>query len=193
MKKSITAEMIEKMINDNGFIEFLICALFEDKEQHKLKYSEDELEAIERKIIEKFPEGHQPKPTTLIPFGFYLGQLIIKKIPGAKWCPTDDDDIFEVSVEFTDNEGNTMKVKPFIRAMKFWKKREDRMSSFLRMICFNSEIKLDEEYWSMRADEDGWITMAWGDMFRYFKQEITDKDFRNAKGVFHNGAFDNGK
>jgi hypothetical protein len=193
MSKETKFRELIKSMQESGHMEMLLSAVLQlDIKDGKLKYNEDELEEIEKKINVVFPEGHTPLATTLIPFGFYLGELIKKKIPGAEWKYTDTEDLWDLSVEYKTSEGMSMQAKPFMRAQKFWKKREDRMLSFIRMICFNTEVTMDKEYWSKRVDEEGWITMAWGDMYRLF---IGDKgeDFTKAKGAFHNGTFGDGK
>lgn len=145
-----------------------------------LKYTEKELKLIESKIDEVFPLGHEPMYATLIPFGFYLGQLMIKKVPGAKWYVppelNEDGDIFDICVEHV-REDQTLRVQPFKRVKKFWSNRNDKMSVLVRMFEFQTEIKLNNEYWSTRADEDGWITMPDGYMFRMFKADKDDPDF----------------
>jgi len=170
------------------------------KNGKKLKYTEEELEMIEEKINEIFPEGHEPLTTTMIPFGFYLGQLLRKKIPGAEWKVTDEvnkkNSIWDVFIEFKNSDGYTMQAKPFMRVDKFWRRREDKMSAFVKMIEMTSEIKMDPEYWNKRADDEGWIETANEMSFRVFqgsKKDKIDGDFSKAKGMFHNGKFGDGK
>ena len=209
-------DLMEKMVADKHIMEMLVCTLINieditkvksedlqyNRDVHKLKYNDAELSLIEKKINEKYPQGHKPLATTVIPFGFYLGEMIIKKIPGAKWNVSDEDnkngDIFDISVEFKNPKGYSMRAKPFMRAKKYWINREDRMTTFLRMLCFNTEITMDREYWSRRADQDGWITFAWQDMFRMFEANADSldaamKDMSNAKGIFHKGTYGDGK
>lgn len=193
---------IADMQKDKKTLEMLIVVLlrmkdtkYNGKEIFKdgsLKYTEKELELIEQKINDVFPQGHEPLPTTLIPFGFYLGELMIRKIPGAKWKITDEvnasNNVFDIFVEFEAN-GGTMQMFPFKRAHRFWMKREDRMSAMVLMIEITSEITMDKEYWSLRTDKDGWITMASGCMLRLFQAE-NKNDMSTAKGVFHDGKFE---
>ena len=197
--KSLRKLITSMQEDQNGFMEMLMNALLNIKNVKKLKYDEKELELIEDKINEMFPVGHKPLATTLIPFGFYLGEYLIRKIPGAIWKFPDDgkieESIWDICIEFKTSEGLLMNAKPFMRAKKYWLNREDKMSTLARVMCFNSEISMDPEYWSKRADDNGWITMAWGDMFRMFqgdKKTIKD-DYSNAKGVFHKGEFGDGK
>lgn len=186
--------------NGNAFCEFLIGTFLKlDGKEKSLKYSEEELEMIEEKIDEMFPEGHKPKTTTLIPFGFYLGEVLKRKIPGAEWHVSDEanksGDLFEIVIEFDNADGYKMQAKPFIRVNKYWKKREDRMSSYVKLIEMNTEVQMDPEYWSKRTNEDGWISMANEMMFRMFvgdgeTQSINDP---NLKGAFHDGKLGDGK
>lgn len=163
----------------------------QEQENTTLKYTEKELQHIESKIDEIFPEGHEPYYSTLIPFGFYLGQLLIKKVKGARWYVppelNENGDIFDICVEHVRGD-QTLRVQPFSRVKKFWMNRNDKMSVLVRMFEFQTEITLNHEYWSTRADEDGWITMPDGYMFRMFKAEKDDPNFNNAKGIFHDGT-----
>lgn len=189
-------ELIESMEADQSFIEMILKSLLQIKSDAGLKYNEAELLMIEDKIEEMFPEGHKPLPTTLIPFGFYLGKYIIKKIPGAEWTfpeSNNDDDIWDVGIKFKASMAGEMVIKPFLRAKKFWMRREDKMSTLAHVACFNSEIEMDKDYWTKRTDDDGWITMASGDMFRLYVGKKSDNDFSKAKGAFHNGTFGDGK
>jgi hypothetical protein len=135
-----------------------------------IEYSLDQLIEIEKTIDERYPVGHNPFPTTLIPFGLYLGELIVRTIPGAELVKSAPS-MWDITVKFkmASQEG-WFQAKPFRRVSKFWKNREDRMSSFFRMCEFMSEIEFTEEYIKSRADEDGWIYMESGDKFRMMKK-----------------------
>jgi hypothetical protein len=165
----------------------------------KLKYTLEELEEIEDRVDELFPQGHVPQATTIIPFGFYLGELLRKKIPGAEWNfdpkRNAPEDLLEMSIKFTTSNGGVGHAKPFTRASKFWDNREDKMSTFVKMIEFNSEVELDPAYWSKRADDDGWIEMPNEMKFRFFVGEKSNGNITNGKGMFHDGNYEqrNGK
>ena len=189
-------------LGTSGFLEITLCALLKIEMKKGLQYSDKELRLIEEKINDMFEVGHEPMATTLIPFGYYLGELLIRKFPGSKWVVTDEvnksNDIFEVYVEIAAGTGKAQ-VRPFIRVSKYWKNREDRMSSLVRMIELTSEIQMDPEYWSKRADEDGWIQLASGDAMRMFQTKknkdtnITNVEAADAKGIFHDKTFGDGK
>lgn len=51
----------------------------------KPTYTGESLKEIEDKINIKYPVGHMPLITTLIPFGFYFGETIIRNFKGANW------------------------------------------------------------------------------------------------------------
>lgn len=184
--------------NPKGMDPKLFLADCEKNLKKKLKFNEEELEDLEEKIDERFPQGHEPMLTTIIPFGYYLGEVLRKKIPGAKWKISDEvnekNDIMKVVLEFTDGNGHTMQAMPFKRVIKYWRNREDRMSSFVKMIEMTTEVQLDPDYWGKRADEDGWILMANDTMFRMFIGDKNSKgDHGKMKGAFHNGTFEDGK
>lgn len=186
--KKEVEDTLQRMTNDN-ILETIVLAMLK-MDQDKLKYNETELAEIEKKIDEVFPQGHKPIHTTLIPFGFYLGQLLIKKLGGdAKWFVPDEPNvtIWDAVIQFTSGGIGNLQAKPFTRAEKFWKNRDDRMVSFIRMVCMNCEVQMDKDYWVHRADENGWVTMAWGDMYRMYIGEKKDGEL---KGVLHNGTYD---
>jgi hypothetical protein len=187
-EKEHLESLLETLRSDDIKTIILVMLNFDYKE---LKYNEEELTAIEDKINEMYPQGHKPLPTTLIPFGFYLGELLRKKIPGSEWKIPDEKDVsvWDMCIEFKNTDGGKMQAHPFRRIEKFWKNRDERMVSFIRMICFNSEVMMDKEYWSKRVDEDGWITMAWGDMYRMFLGSKEEFDNGKVKGAFHDGTF----
>jgi len=189
-------------MESSGMTDIMITALLKMDITAGLKYTESELALIEEKIDEMFPVGHKPMATTLVPFGYYLGKMFITKFPGSEWYVSDKanetNDIWDVSVKLkVDDSKHTMEVKPFRRVQKFWKNREDKMTSMLRMVIFTTEISMDAEYWTKRADEDGWILMGSGDMLRMFVGEkggdMSDQDTKDLKGAFHKGTYGDGK
>lgn len=185
-------------------VETILGGLLKTKDfVNGFKYTEAELINIEELLNKNFPKGHEPLATTLIPFGFYLGEFFIRKFDNAKWVIDDEDNkdmnnIFNASVEFDGLNKARMQVRPFLRVDKFWKNREDKMTALYRVMSFTSEVNMNPEYWSKRADKDGWIQMASGDMLRMYIGEkkkgakISD-NMDNAKGAFHDGTFKDDK
>lgn len=148
---------------------------------HDVEYSLNMLLEIEERIEATYPQGHKPMPLTLIPFGFYLGELIARTIPDAKWEPNATT-IWDVAVSFKmANQKGTFMAKPFRRASKYWDDREDKMSALYRTCEFMSEIEFTKEYIAQRADKDGWIYMESGDKFRMMekdKSEFTEEELK---------------
>lgn len=149
-----------------------------------LNYTKKQLEAIEDKINDQYPEGHKPKSlATLIPFGFFLGECIIKNVPGAHWhVPEDVEGIFDISVKITSDKHGS-EVYPFRRIQKYWFDRSDKLSVMLQMIEFMNEMSLDIGYQEKRAEAEGWIQTNFGIKFR---MHIKDKNSGHTKGVGHN-------
>lgn len=198
--------MLESL-KQNEVVETILSGLLKTKDfLNGFKYTEAELINIEELLNKTFPKGHEPLSTTIIPFGFYLGEFFIRKFENAKWVVADEDNsninnVFKSVVEFDGLNGGRMQVKPFLRVEKFWKNREDKMTCLFRVMSFTSEINMDPEYWSKRADNDGLIQMATGDMLRMYIGEkkkgkigkIQKSDIDDSKGAFHKGTFKDDK
>ena len=151
--------------------------------EHKndLTYSLDELFKIEKVIDERYPAGHKPLYTTMIPFGFYLGELMVTTIAGAEWV-TDAASISDIAVKLRMPSGEYSYWKPFMRVQMYWKNREDRMSTFYKMCEFLSEIEFSKEYLESRMDADGWIYMESGDAFRMRTKDKSEIDLTKWPG-----------
>ena len=191
MKQAETCEAVieslEKGLGEKLIYAFIQLSVGQKKAEEKyksLKYTIAELEEIEEMIDKQYPVGHKPLSTTLIPFGFYLGEVLKKSIEKSHWVIKPDknnpEDLFEATIKC-----NSMIAYPFRRVNKFWHDRSDKMSSLVRMISFTTEVSLDPDYWKHRANEDGWIHLINGEMIRMFIAEPGDTEFKNAKGFFH--------
>jgi hypothetical protein len=132
-----------------------------------LDFSEQSLVLIEEKINEMYPLGHQPLLTTLIPFGYYLGETIIRNIPNAHWDASNAEDIFDVSVVIEnplakDNQPQKSVVKPFLRVRKFWFDRTDGLAVLYRMVNLMNLNFIDTS--NLKKGE--WVELPNGDRFR---------------------------
>ena len=194
--KNPTCEDLIKTL-ENGLGEQLIFAFIQlavgeknAEKYKKLKYTLAELGDIEDMLDKQYPIGHIPQSTTLIPFGFYLGQVLKKTFENSQWIISKDKSeahhLFEMTIKCElDKNGIGIIVYPFKRVNKYWKDRSDRLTSLVKMISFTTEISMDPDYWKHRADDDGWIRLINGEMLRVFKTDKDDLQFENAKGVFH--------
>lgn len=135
-----------------------------------LNYTTRQLEVLERLVDDRFPVGHKPMPTTIIPFAFYLGECIVRNVPGAKWeIAKDASAINEIAISLTGSDTLSRlgtHVYPFNRVWKFWNDRTDRMSTMLRMVMRMDEVQLNPEYLKKRIGADGWIQTFYGDCYR---------------------------
>lgn len=132
----------------------------------QVNFSTKQLEIIEDMIDKQYPVGHKPMATTLIPFAYYLGECIIRSVPGAHWhVPDDADSLNMLTVSLKSTDTNHL-VYPFTRAAKFWHDRTDRMSTMVRMTQFMAEIQHTRSYLSKRIGKDGWIQSYYGDCYR---------------------------
>ncbi len=161
-----------------GMGKMMINTFLETSMDTVLNFNEKTLIKIEEKINEMYPPGHQPLVTTLIPFGWFFGECIKAIFPKAKWsCKDDDSGLFDMCIKLKQSKKdktNGFECYPFQRIDKFWKNRENRMSTFIRTMEFSNEIQMNKEYWEKRSDSEGWITFANGDMIRITHLEQTN-------------------
>ncbi len=131
---------------------------------HEIDYSFKSLMVCEETINAMYPEGHKPLPTTLIPFGFLLGETIVRNL-GGEWN-YDAEDIWDISINIKSNNDNEMSIKPFLRVSKFWNDRTDAMTAMYRMIEYSTDADLSPENLGRFEDEEGWVHFPDGFKFR---------------------------
>jgi hypothetical protein len=140
-----------------------------------IDYTFESLMKCEEAINNLYPEGHKPLPTTLIPFGFLLGETIVRKL-GGEW-DYDADSIWNVKVKVINKSDGEMVLKPFLRIEKFWKDRSDAMSAMYRMVEYSSGADLSPENIGRFEDDDGWVHFPDGFKFRLRRSD----EFNNEK------------
>lgn len=118
---------------------------------------------------EVYPQGHKSLPTTKVPYGLYLGKMILDHIEGAQWV-TDVDSIWDIYITFIQKNGDEMRVFPFIRVNKFWDNREDSLAAVFKMCQFVTTYDVsDKKVMDEFTDKDGWVHFAGGECFRILK------------------------
>jgi hypothetical protein len=143
------------------------------------KYEPDSLEALEEMITTLYPkEGPAKFDTTYMPLGFYLGETMVRNIPGAKWVIEDLDYIGQLAVSVP-NSGDqeildisadaVMKVYPFNRVRNFFHDHTDGLAVLFRMTLAISLGLLPKS-----ADGE-WVHLPNGDSFRVSKKPFPDK------------------
>lgn len=136
-----------------------------------MNYHRHTLRIAELKLQELFPDNNCTGPGA-IPFGFLLGGTIINTIGAGEW----DLDKFEKSESFFDimikvpHSSGTTVIYPMRSVMKYIKDSEKRLTTVLDTTEF-MYIHTPEDVASMKKDEEGWITLKNGVMFRSIKQE----------------------
>lgn len=135
----------------------------------KPDYTPSSLDKVEKVIDSMFPEGHKPMESTLIPFGFYLGEVIVQNIPGAHWDIQETTKYLnEIAVVVPQaGDDNHIKIMPFVRISKFWSDRTDGLSVFYRMISRMALGRVDLD--STKPGE--WVHFPNGDSFRVTKEK----------------------
>lgn len=179
-KKELNASDLRQLLK--GLQENIVTMMSVFGFRH-LNYTQKQLEAVEDKIEQEYPLGHQPQITTIFTFGFFLGECIIKANPGSKWKIADDaKSPFDMVIEIPSDEDGTpaASASPMTRVRKYWFDRSDKPSTLLRMVCQMTELKLDPEYNKKRADRNGWIQTYYGD--RYRQLEASPELLEKVKG-----------
>lgn len=101
---------------------------------YKTELTFENLKEMERIINLVYPEGHTPMPTTAIPFGIHVGNILVKQIPGAKWNVKDEEYVYDLSITCPGPDGGEAFIKPIQRVANFWKDRTDTIFGWAEMI-----------------------------------------------------------
>jgi len=135
-----------------------------------IELTEKALIQNENIIEKKFPFGHKPLPTTLIPFSLHLGETIIANIPGSKWVNEMIDNPIDIRIEvpiFNKKEKEVIIIYPYNRVEKFWIfNRDYSLSCMLRTLKFIQNNDLNDSQFKYKADKDGWFKIPDGDLIR---------------------------
>ncbi|MNQ73820.1 hypothetical protein D3C85_885630 [compost metagenome] len=83
----------------------------------KPSYTPESLPELEAVIERMFPDGALFS-TTHIPFGWYLGEVIVRNIPGAQW--QEENSFLNTSITIP---GYADRIQPFIYVEKFFSDR----------------------------------------------------------------------
>jgi hypothetical protein len=168
-----------------------LFAVLEENNEEVLKmfgltdidYSIESLEMVEMLINAFFPEGHEPLPTTILPFGYYLGEVIRRNTALSNWEIEEDCDVWDIKLKLQmPGADNKAEIKPFLRAYRFFLDRSDGLAAMARMIQMMSIFDTDSlEEAIEEADEDGWIHLPNGDSFRIHQLNQQDEEYDEIK------------
>lgn len=129
-------------------------------------FEPDSLERLEDIINLVWPNEPVQEMTSVIPFGFLLGETLVRHLPGAKWVTEDAKDLFDVSVEVPAGEA-IQKVMPFRRVNNFFNDRTDGLAVVYRMVEMMQRQLLDPD----QLTDGQWLTMPNGDQIRVTRTE----------------------
>jgi len=129
------------------------------------KYTFEQLCEIEEAFKERFG-NRGVMPTTAITFGFYLGETMVREIPGAEWSNLDQDDIWDIRVSVPTKASDKMECMPVRRFNKYSKNTEDRPSTMFWMFAMLSKYTHEELLGMGTPMEDGWYIFPGGHMMR---------------------------
>lgn len=178
-------DFTELVEDKKGGFDFMLKVFGFKPKEH---YTYEALWELEELINDMYPEGHEPLPTTLLPFGHYLLRTLKANLFEYEVFPKQET-VWDIYMEFEQKGGMKMMVYPFERANKFWRNREDRMSSLLEMISFLTENDASSPKVQAMADEDGWIKLPKGSVFRLLRtgedgKPIEPKDDNQREKLF---------
>lgn len=183
--------MSQEKFNTKDFIEnmntvaLMIFKAFDSS--LNVDYSLDELYLIEKEFGKRWHNTDVKAFTTYLPFGYILGETIVRNIPGSKWNYDEEiNNVFDVSISVPvktdgDEEQTYMKIYPIVRVRKFHKDREDRLTTMYWIVDMLSKYTNDELLRMGEYVEDGWYKFDDGrggfQMLRIMsaKKPITDK------------------
>lgn len=136
----------------------------------------------ERVINEKFPIGHVPLPTTLIPFGIQLGNALIEHLPNSKWIYKNAQNVNDVILLTQLEEGVFIASNPFGRVNHFWiRNRNTTMSKMLASLLFCKQyyglLSTEPHLILQPVDKNGWFEIPGGDKIRV--RTINKEDYHN--------------
>ena len=153
-----------------------------------LAFTYEELQVVEKRFMEMWSPAKPMKTETSIMFGWYLGETIIRNIPGSKWNNPESEDVLNMSVsvyskmraeeisrEILGKEDEEKKegaspasfiCYPSVRVRKFAKNHEDRMTNLFRMLLLQCKYSTKEILEMGRPMDDGWYLLPDGDMIR---------------------------
>lgn len=150
------------------FFDLIELAMLHACRIRNAQYNKEELQMIEDEINEMYPEGSYPlSPNLYIPFGWFIGKVVIKNIPGSYWHG-DGNDPFNLKIKYPAKEIGEMNFFPLKRIQNFWADRTDGLVPVFEMTQYLHKYGMPDP---KDADEDGWINKDG------FKMRIKKIDF----------------
>lgn len=114
-----------------------MCAAMVHLTGFQLTYTPESLSDMELLIDEMFPDPNASRMnTTFLPFGWYLGEVIVRNVPGTKWEDNKED--FWQTAIVSETPHGTAKMLPFVRVEKFFFDRTDGLKVFYDVALMNS-------------------------------------------------------
>lgn len=92
------------------------------------------LKKLENTINRMYPLGHEPMSTTLMMIGLYVGEVLIKNIPGARWNIKGENPFKDWEIKIDMKELDQFTAYPVQRVRNFWFDRTDTIWGWAGMI-----------------------------------------------------------
>jgi hypothetical protein len=153
-------QLIKSFQEDNIMIHLLEMLIGK-----KVDFTLQTLFDAEEAINKNYPEGHMPLPTTLLPFGFLLGETIVRSFNG-EWVTDGVGEIWDIKVKIKDKDDKEILLKPFLRVHKFWEDRTDGLAAMYLIIEYSIDADLSKDNMERFEDEEGWVHFPNGFKFR---------------------------
>lgn len=132
----------------------------------KPEYTLEQLFEIEELFFQFYHGKKETLATTIVPFGFYLGQTMIKNIAGAAWHNLEAKNLFDLQIKTIAKDGGAYYSKPFMRFVNYIHNEEDKPSTLLWTFKSLSENTYKELMEKGEPMTDGWYKFPEGHMIR---------------------------
>lgn len=154
-----------------------IFPIFESKfEGLRFDYTPSSLEEIEHFLDKTFPRDiEKVKEVEILPFGIYLGEMIVKNIEEAKWQDvgwTKNNKVRAVKnyIKIETDDNSTFSVFPFNRILNYLNDRTDGIYAFYYLLEKHVNGELDKH---ITEDNKGkWIKLPNGMKLRIRKVDV---------------------
>lgn len=164
------AKEIENMLEElRSEIPVLLRALQLDTD-----FTPEGLVQIEAMLNFVYPPDGGPMPNSMFLFGFYLGEVIVRNIDGARWVTNEPtESLSRLVVEVPMRDGFGSRFSPFMRIQKFWRDRTDGLAVAYQMLSTLVDLG-PENMKKLSSDPDGEGWRSLGKHMRFRMTEVKE-------------------
>lgn len=135
-------------------------------------YTAKQLDELEDLFEARFA-GKEILDTTIIPFGFYYGETLVRTIPGAHWSNLKQQNPYDITVTIPIRQDfGPMFVNPFRRFYGFHEEPENKPSTQLWLCQMLHQYEYAELIEKGEPMTDGWYKFPGGHVIRLVQGEV---------------------